>query len=68
MVLLAIQDNVLINPEEISVVEMNTDKKGSVTMNVTVEGRTFTVLKPADEFFQALNSYGVDLTKQYFAV
>ena len=68
MNLIAIQDNVLVNPEKISAIEKVMDTEGRIAINVVVDGRTYTVWRPTNEFFSALNEYGVDLTKQFFAV
>jgi len=68
MELLAIQNDVLVNPQRISVIEKKMDMNGSVVLSVIVDGRTYEVRRPINEFMQALNQAGVDLTKQFFAV
>ena len=68
MQLIAIQDEVMINPERISYIERHVGKGGQIILRVTVDGRSWEVTRPTGEFFDALNNYGVDLTKQYFAV
>ena len=68
MQLIAIQDNVLVNPEKISVIEKTVSADGRIVMTVTIEGRMFTLFRPANEFMNELNKAGVDLTKQFFAV
>lgn len=69
MKLIEIQEDILINPDKIVSVERRALKSGSIQIKVTVEGgATYEVRSPHMEFLKALNSVGVDLTKQYFSV
>jgi hypothetical protein len=68
MQLIAVQEDILVNPDKISVVERKVSKNNAVRLSVMVEGRTYEVTQPHQEFITSLNRAGVDLTKQFFAV
>ena len=68
MQLIPIQDNILVNPDKISVIEKTISADNRIVLTITVDGRMYTVFRPHNEFFDALNKAGVDLTKQFFAV
>ena len=68
MHLIAIQDDILINPDKISVVEKKVSKSGNIRLSIVVEGRTYEITQPHQDFLNSLNRAGVDLTKQFFAV
>ena len=66
MELISISEDVLVNPQRISVVEV-VKKKSGTSLRVTVDDRTFTVDKPVKELFAEMNKAGVDLSEQFFA-
>ena len=66
MKLIAISEDVLINPDKISVMQI-VKKKNRQVLTVDVEGRTLTVERMAAELIKELNNSGVDLSDQFFA-
>lgn len=64
MVLIAIKQNVLINPEKIISIEL-LGKHLSINLD---DGHTYGVDMPTSELMSALSKYGVDLTKQFLAL
>ena len=66
MNLIAISEDILINPSRISVVEV-VKKKSGVSVRITVDEKTFTVDRPVKELFAEMNKAGVDLSEQFFA-
>lgn len=65
MELIRITEDVLINPERISVVEMRTrrDKKELV---VHVDNRTYHVTIPPEELLRQIKAAGIDAYDQFF--
>ena len=68
MQLIAIQDDVLVNPDKISVIERKVGRNNSITLRVTVDGNTYDITRTTNEFFSALSKAGVNLSKQFFSV
>lgn len=68
MELIPISQDVLVNPQRISVVEMRRDVEGNPSIVVVIDGRTYNLNRPPQEFLTQLNKCGVDLSKQFFAV
>ena len=66
MNLIAISEDILVNPNRISVVEV-VKKKSGVNVRITVDDKTFTVDRPVKELFAEMNKAGVDLSQQFFA-
>ncbi len=67
MNLIAIQKNLLINPELISTVESRKVGKATV-INVTVSGRSHRVTEDVNAFMATIMGAGSDVTKQFTAV
>ncbi len=67
MQLIPISEDVLINPDKISTVEIRR-KKGNNTISVTIEGRTHEVSVNPGMLLAELKRVGVDMSKQFFAV
>ena len=67
MQLIPISEDVLVNVEKISVVEIRKRKNGK-SLSVTVEGKTFEVQVDPGSLLVELKRAGVDMTKQFFSV
>lgn len=67
MQLIPISEDIFINADKISVVEIRRNKKGN-TLSVTVEGKTFDVTVDPGTLLSELRRAGIDMTKQFFAV
>lgn len=67
MQLIPISEDVLVNVEKISVVEIRKKKSGNA-IAVVVDGRTFEVTVDAGLLLSELKRAGIDMTKQFFAV
>jgi hypothetical protein len=67
MQLIPISDDILINPDKISTVEIR-KRKGSTSIAIVVEGRTHEVTVNPGMLLAELKRVGVDMSKQFFAV
>jgi len=67
MQLIPISDDVLVNVDKISVVEIRKRKTGQA-LSVTVEGKTFEVTVDPGALLIELKRAGIDMTKQFFSV
>lgn len=67
MNLIAIQPDLLVNPDRITYIERRVSR-GKTTFSVNVEGRTFELTNPPAEFLQQLMKSGVDISKQFFSI
>lgn len=67
MKLIAIQNDILINPDKIVAIERTVNFEGLVSLRVFVEGRTYEVTTPHKDFLDTLNKSDIDLSKQFFA-
>lgn len=68
MELIPIQDDLLINPLQITSIERR-ESRGKVSVRVSmVDGKVYDVAVAPQAFITACNRAGVDLGKQFFSV
>ena len=68
MELIPIQEDILINPEQITAIERRV-AKNSVSIRVyMVDGKSYDVVVPTKEFMYSCSRAGVNLGKQFFSV
>jgi hypothetical protein len=68
MQLIAISEDVLINPDKISTIQITRSKAGKSKVTIVVDDRTFEVSVAPKELLLELKRTGVDLTEQFFSV
>lgn len=68
MKLIAIQKDILINPESIVAIE-RIESFGNVRLRVyLIDGRSYEITVPTTDFIKEVSECGVDLGKQFFSV
>jgi hypothetical protein len=67
MQLIPISEDILINPDKISVVEVKKRKAGTIVA-VIVDGRTYEATVNTGTLLAELRRAGVDLSNQFFSV